>query len=132
MDVRYRVDHEHRLIVVQGPEHITGALIGEALRTVFEDDAFEPGYCRLWDLRNTRQLDVLPQHFKEHTGLIEAKGDKFAEGKSAILVRREIDEIAGQLYMARARQILGIQGEVFYSVQSAAEFLNVPVEACYA
>lgn len=131
MDVRYRVDHEHSLIVIRLPEMVTAPVIGYAMRAIITEPEMKSGYSRLWDLRTTRHLNVLPGDVQEHAEIIREGQHKLGKGKTALLVRREIDEITGELYIAKARQVAGIEGGVFYSLHTAAEFLNVPVEACH-
>lgn len=114
-------DASAALVVLEGYvrwRHLAGALLG-----LYDRPDSHPHVVVLWDAREIKSLDIAPDDVVAMKALVERLGPALDGGRSAFVVRREVD---GQIAMLLAR--LGPRRRreygLFYEMDQALAFLG--------
>lgn len=121
--VHLNPDADAALVVLEGTvrwNHIVGAMLG-----VYDRPDSTPEVIVLWDARGITSLDLPPESVAEGKALLERLAPALDGGRSAFVVRREIDgEIA--LLLTRIGPRRRRECGVFYRIDEAVAFLGLP------
>ncbi len=100
--------------------HIAGAMVG-----VYDHPDTRPDVSVLWDARDVTHLVIVPDDVPPMKALIERLHPALDGGRSAFLVRREVEgELA--LFFARLGPKRRREFGVFYRLEQALDFLGRP------
>jgi hypothetical protein len=125
MAFSYVIDGANRLATGTLSGSVSGAEMAYALRTVYQDVAWQPGFDTLWECSGITQLLLERNDLATLVGLHREFIGRAGSGLEIIVVTRSLDHVMAKVYAvmmrSQARRV-----RVCRSVAEAAEFLGRP------
>lgn len=94
-----RIEPEQRLGITTLRGSLTVDDFLEALRALYQHDAWRPGFDALWDGRGVRELVLGEEDVAAIVGRVRQLTDRMGSGRAAFVVPREIDHLIAQLIL---------------------------------
>lgn len=118
------VPHE-QLACVTFVGTVTGPDVVRALASLYDDPAWRPSFCVLWDFRLVDQLLLRPQDFQALAAF--DFGRLQGDGKDALVSTRPLDLAMGQMLQATAHDAPRQIG-VFSTEAEARAWFGLPAQ----
>lgn len=97
------IDYERRVGVVTLSGSVSDREIVHIIADLYGNPAWEPGFNTLWDCSKISELIIEQSGLSRIVGEMNQYLDKAGSGRSALVVKRQLDESMAKLlvYMAR-------------------------------
>lgn len=124
MSFKHHVYPEGSIGVIRLSGVVSADEILSAIRDLYTDERWEPGFGTLWDSRDVRQLVILPEDLP---GIRRTSSELIARqgmGKIAVVASRDLDYQIAKLVLMQ-RQVPIREAAVFRSLTEALAWLGV-------
>ena len=107
MAFTYAIDHANRVAIGTLAGTVRGRDIAAAIRTIYEDAAWEPGFDTFWESTGITELLFEPNDLKSFVGLQSDSAGRSGPGLEIIVVGRSLDEVMAKMYalMMKGRRV---------------------------
>jgi hypothetical protein len=123
MESEHRIYPEHSIGVGWLRGRVTAESFVSALRKLYADPAWRPGFCTLWDAREITEMLIVPADIpvigQDSLTYSALRGT----GKVAMVVGRQLDyDILQLLIIRRQSQVRPVR--LFWTIRDALEWLD--------
>ena len=124
MEITTRIDAAAglRSLVISGA--VTFDELTAALRTIYQDPAFQPEHNSLWDLRRADVTAIDAAQVRGLTDLVRKRWGSSGRPRAAIVVVREFDFGLARMYELRLDSLGSGEVQVFRCIDDAHEWFG--------
>jgi hypothetical protein len=123
MAFSYRIDPTNRRALGTLWGTVRGADIANAVRAIYEDPSWQPGFDTLWDSTGITQLLLERDDLPGVVAVQREMGLRAGQGREVIVVSRSLDDVMARMYAVMMRNEAR-EVRVFRSLAEATQFLN--------
>ena len=119
------VASEQRIGVIRLYGGVAGAELVEAVKTLYSDGDWHPGFRILWDTRAVTRLVLAPEDTNAFTRAVSERIERIGQGRTAVVTVGFETYMSGLLLAIRSRKLSQREIEMFSDLASALAWLGI-------